>query len=166
MKRLRYENVGLDAADAEILEALIGNARISLTALARLVGLSPPSVSERIKRLEEAGVIRGYTLALDPEALGLPITAWLRIRPMPGQLAKVVEILRGMPEIVECDRVTGEDCFLARAHLASVEDLEAVIDEIIPYAMTNTAIVQSSPVPRRLPLVQPVKRGQGRGTPG
>lgn len=158
MQRLRYENESLDAFDARLLEALIDNARTSLTALARMVGLSPPSVSERIKRMEEAGVIRGYTLALDPEALGLPITAWLRIRPMPGQLAKVVEILRAMPEIVECDRVTGEDCFLARAHLASVEDLEAVIDEIIPYAMTNTAIVQSSPVPRRLPLVQPVRR--------
>ncbi len=158
MLRLRSENSRLDKVDEAILEALIANARISATALARLVGLSPPSVAERIKRMEEAGVIRGYTLALDPAALGLPLAAWIRIRPMPGQLAKVVEILRGMPEIVECDRVTGEDCFLARAHVASVEDLEAVIDEIIPFAMTNTAIVQSSPVPKRLPLVQPVRR--------
>ncbi len=154
----RIENTPLDPLDAKLLEALIKNARLSLAALARRVGLSPPSVAERIKRLEEAGVIRGYTLSVDPQALGLALTAWIRIRPLPGQLGHVLALLQQMPEVVECDRVTGEDCFLARAHLACMEDLEAVIDEIIPYAMTNTAIVQSSPVPRRLPLVQPQAR--------
>ncbi|MEL6965076.1 MAG: Lrp/AsnC family transcriptional regulator [Pseudomonadota bacterium] len=151
MKRLRYQNGGLDAVDEQLLKALIANVRTTNAELARLVGLSAPSVSERIKRLEEAGVIRGYTLTIDPEAVGLPVSAWLRIRPMPGQLQKVAEIVRGLPEIVECDRVTGEDCFLARAHVTSVQDLERIIDEIIPYAMTNTSIIQSSPVERRLP---------------
>lgn len=154
MKRLRYENGGLDDIDLRILSALIDNARVSLAELSRDVGLTPPSVSERIKRLEEAGVIGGYTVKINPEALGLPLAAWLRIRPIPGQLQKVAEILRGLPEVIECDRVTGEDCFIARAHVPSVEDLEALIDEIIPYAMTNTSIIQSSPVPRRLPVIQ------------
>ena len=153
MKRLRYESGPLDAVDARIVAALADNARISVADLSRRVGLSSPSVSERLKRLEEAGVIQGYTVRLNPEALGLPLAAWLRIRPVPGQLRKVAEILSGLPEIVECDRVTGEDCFIARAHVRSVEDLEALIDEIIPYAMTNTAIIQSSPVPRRLPPI-------------
>ena len=153
MKRLRYESGPLDAVDAGIVAALADNARISVADLSRQVGLSSPSVSERLKRLEEAGVIQGYTVRLNPEALGLPLSAWLRIRPVPGQLRKVAEILGGLPEIVECDRVTGEDCFIARAHVRSVEDLEALIDEIIPYAMTNTAIIQSSPVPRRLPPI-------------
>lgn len=153
MKRLRYENGPLDEIDASILSALIDNARISVAELSRQVGLSSPSVSERIKRLEESGVIGGYTVKVNPEALGLPLSAWLRIRPIPGQLQKVAEILRGLPEIVECDRITGEDCFIARANVRSVEDLEALIDEIIPYAMTNTSIIQSSPVPRRMPVI-------------
>lgn len=157
MKRLRYENGTLDDVDTRILHALIDNARISLAELARKVGLSPPSVSERIKRLEEAGVIRGYSAEIDPEALGYPLSAWLRIRPIPGQLHAVAELLRRLPEIVACDRITGEDCFMARAHVRSVEDLEALIDEIIPYAMTNSSIIQSSPVPRRLPPI-PTRR--------
>ena len=153
MKRLRYENEALDAVDESLLEALIANARISNAELARHVGLSAPSVAERIKRLEEAGVIDGFTIRINPEALGLPISAWLRIRPIPGQLHKVVDVLRALPEIVECDRITGEDCFVARAHVKSVLDLERLIDEVIPYAMTNTSIIQSSPVERRLPPI-------------
>ncbi len=153
MKRLRYENGEIDRTDTKLLDALVADARISIAELARLVGLSPPSVSERIKRLEEARVIEGYTVKIDPKALGLPLTAWLRIRPIPGQLHKVTEILQGLPNIVECDRITGEDCFIARAHIRSVEDLERLIDKIIPYAMTNTSIVQSSPVERRLPPI-------------
>ena len=151
MKRLRYENGDLDATDVRILDALVVDARMSIADLARSVGLSPPSVSERIKRLEEVGVIEGYTLTINPKALGLPIAAWLRIRPIPGQLQKVADILRGLPEIVECDRITGEDCFIARAHVQSVEELEKLIDQVIPHAMTNTSIIQSSPVKRRLP---------------
>ena len=151
MKRLRYENGGLDPTDLRILEELAADGRISIADLARKIGLSSPSASERLKRLEEAGVIEGYRVELNPSALGLPIAAWLRIRPIPGQLRKVADILRGLPEIVECDRVTGEDCFIAKAHLRDVGDLEKLIDQIIPYAMTNTSIIQSSPVKRRLP---------------
>ncbi len=159
MRRLRYENADLDATDARILEALIDDARISIAELARTVGLSPPSVSERIKRLEEAGVIEGYTLRINPKALGLPLAAWLRIRPIPGQFHKVAKILQRLPEIVECDRITGEDCFIARAHVRSMDDLGKLIDQVIPYAMTNTSIIQSSPVKRRLP---PIPGNDGR----
>ena len=153
MKRLRYENGTLDGIDVRILDALVAEARISVADLARAVGLSSPSVSERMKRLEEAGVIEGYTVRINPQALGLPLAAWLRIRPIPGELKRVAEILRGLPAIVECDRITGDDCFIARAHVRSVAELESLIDAIIPYAMTNTSIIQSSPVPRRLPPI-------------
>jgi Lrp/AsnC family leucine-responsive transcriptional regulator len=153
MKRLRYENGGIDPVDAKILRALATDARTSTAELSRAVGLSAPSVSERVKRLEESGVIEGYSVRINAAALGLPLAAWLRIRPIPGQLQKVAEILQGLPEIVECDRITGEDCFIARAHLRSVGDLERLIDQIIPYAMTNTSIIQSSPVERRLPPI-------------
>jgi Lrp/AsnC family transcriptional regulator, leucine-responsive regulatory protein len=153
MKRLRYENGEIDAVDARILAALVDDARASVAVLSRLVGLSAPTVSERIARLEEAGVIEGYTLTVSPKALGLPIAAWLRIRPVPGQLQRVAEILRELPEIVECDRITGEDCFIARAHVASIDALEKLIDQVIPYATTNTSIIQSSPIKRRLPPI-------------
>lgn len=153
MKRIRYENGEIDAIDAKILKTLAMNARVSIADLSRSIRLSGPTVAERIKRLEEAGVIETYTLTISPKALGLPIAAWLRIRPLPGQLQKVADILRGLPEIVECDRITGEDCFIARAHVPSVEALEKLIDHIIPHAMTNTSIIQSSPVKRRLPPI-------------
>lgn len=135
------------------------NARVSIADLARQIGMSAPSVSERMRRLEEAGVLSGYTVTVNPASLGLAISAWLRIRPIPGQLRKVAELLRALPEIVECDRITGEDCFLARAHVRDVEDLEALIDEIIPYATTSTSIVQSSTVPKRLPPI-PTRNGK------
>lgn len=153
MKRLRYQNAELDATDARILEALIEDARISIAELARSVRLSPPSVSERIKRLEESGVIEGYTLRINTEALGLPLGAWLRIRPLPGQVHKVAGLLGELREIVQCDRITGEDCFIARAHLRSMDDLETLIDRVLPFATTNTSIIQSSPVERRLPPI-------------
>jgi Lrp/AsnC family leucine-responsive transcriptional regulator len=165
MKRLRYENGDLDWIDARILDAMAANARISMAELARAVGLSAPSVAERLRRLEEAGVIEGYTITINPKALGLPINAWLRIRPIPGQLPRVAEILRGLPEVVECDRITGEDCFVARAYVGSVHDLERLIDELIPYAMTNTSIVQSSPVAKRLPPIVRRDRADTRAPP-
>ena len=153
MKRLGFENRPIDATDAKILQILSKDARISTAELARLVGLSAPSVAERMKRLEEAGIIEGYGARINCAALGLHLTAWLRVRPVPGELARVADILRSLPEIVECDRVTGEDCFVARAQLRSVAELERLIDRVIPFAMTNTAIVQSSPVERRLPAI-------------
>jgi Lrp/AsnC family leucine-responsive transcriptional regulator len=151
MKRLRFEDSDLDRVDAKLLAALAEDARVSVAELARRVRLSPPSVSERLRRLEEGGVIEGYTVRINPAALGLPIAAWLRVRPVPGEMKRVAEILQGLPEIVECDRVTGEDCFIARVHVKSMSHLEEVIDAVIPYAMTNTSIVQSSPVAKRLP---------------
>jgi len=157
MKRLRSETKPLDTTDVQILVALAVDARTSVADLARMVSLSPPTVSERIRRLEDAGVIEGYTVTINPKALGLPIAAWLRIRPTPGQHNKVADILRGLPEIVSCDRITGEDCFLARAYVRSVEDLERLIDVIMPFAMTNTSIIQSSPVPNRIPPIPSVK---------
>lgn len=152
MKRLRYEDGPIDAVDTRILKALAEDARISVADIARIVGLSAPSVSERIRRLEESGVIEGYTVRINAPGIGLPIAAWLRVRPLPGELAHVADILRDLSEIVECDRVTGDDCFIAKAHVRSMEHLEKVIDRIIPFAMTNTSIIQSSPVGRRLPV--------------
>ena len=142
---------GLDAIDVALLRALSEDARATMADLARTVGLSPPSVTERVRRLEEAGVVQGYGARIDPAALCLTLAAYVRVRPMPGQLRKVTEVLVGLDQVVECDRVTGEDCPIAKVHVRSVGELEAVIDEIMPYAMTNTSLIQSSPVTRRPP---------------
>jgi Lrp/AsnC family leucine-responsive transcriptional regulator len=151
MKRLRYRDQDIDAVDARLLRRLEGDGRTSIADLARALGMAAPSVAERLKRLEEAGVIRRFTVEIDPAALGYGLAAYIRIRPTTGQTGAVAKLLTELPEIVECDRITGDDCFIARAHVRSVEALERLIDRIVPYAQTNTSIIQSSPVRRRLP---------------
>jgi len=151
MNRLNYQIGAPDATDKLILCCLAENARQSNAAIARRAGLSAPSVAERIRRLEESGVITGYTARIAPEAIGYPIGALLRIRPVPGELHLVADLIRDTPEITACDRVTGDDCFVAQVNVTSVAHLEEVIDRLIPHAMTNTAIIQSSPVAGRLP---------------
>jgi Lrp/AsnC family leucine-responsive transcriptional regulator len=141
----------IDAIDCAILRLLGTEGRIPMTELGRRVGMSSPSVTERVRRLEDASVIRGYRAELDPAALGLGIGAYIRVRPMPGQLEHVARLLADIEAVVECDRVTGDDCFIARVHVASMQEIERIVDLIIPHAMTNTSIIQSSPVPRRLP---------------
>jgi Lrp/AsnC family leucine-responsive transcriptional regulator len=117
--------------------------------LARRLHLSPPTVAERLARLESAGVIRGYHADVDPAAVGYALSAVIRVRPAPRQLHKVAELVRGMPEVVECHRITGEDCYLIKAHVRDVGHLEELIDQLAPHGQTTTSIVQSSPVPPR-----------------
>ena len=140
---------GLDATNFRLLTELQADARVSLAELGRRVGLSSPAVAERLARLERDGVIRGYRTDIDPRALGLALSAVIRIRPAPRELRKVADVARETPEVVQCDRVTGEDCYLIRAHVRDVEHLEEVIDRFAVFGQTTTSIVQSSPVPGR-----------------
>ncbi len=139
----------MDGTDTALLIELQGDARLSLAELGRRVGLSSPAVAERLRRLEDSGVIVAHRAELNPEALGLALTSIIRIRPTPRQLPKVAELARDTPEIVECHRITGEDCFFVKAHVRDVHHLEELIDRFTPYGQTTTSIVQSSPVPRR-----------------
>jgi Lrp/AsnC family leucine-responsive transcriptional regulator len=113
--------------------------------------MSPPAVAERVQRLERAGVITGYHAEVDPARLGFPISAVVRIRPSPGQLARIPEIARDTPEVAECYRITGEDCYLLKLHLRAIDELEALLDRFTPYGLTTTSIVHSAPVRRRGP---------------
>jgi Lrp/AsnC family leucine-responsive transcriptional regulator len=143
----------LDRRNVELLNRLQRDPRIGIAELARQVGMSAPAVRERILRLEEVGIIRGYRLELDPVALGYPVSAYVRVRPAPGQLPKVVDLARSLPQVVECHRVTGEDCFVVRIHLPSIDDLDRLLDQFLAYGQTTTSIIQSTPVPlRSLPL--------------
>ena len=142
-----------DAVNVRILEELQCDPRLTMSELGRRVGMSSPAVTERVRRLEEAGIIRGYRLDLNPAALGLPIAAYVRIRPHAGQLPSIADLARQIPEIVECHRVTGEDCFVLKVHIPAIDQLDRLLDSFLPYGSTTTTIIQSSPVPlRSLPL--------------
>ena len=145
------QKVNLDSVDVQLLRLLSKDARSSIADLARSLNMSAPSVSERMRRLKESGVIQGFTIDIDPKALGYPLAFYIRIRPLPGQLANVVSLIPEIDAIVECERITGDDCFMAKAYLQSVDELEAIINRLLPYAQTNTSMIQSSPIERRLP---------------
>jgi len=152
-KRLQATENEIDAVDMRLLRILHEDARTSIADLARDLSMSSPSVSERLRRLKESGVIRAFTIELDPKLLGYGLSFYIRIRPLPGQLQKVVSVIRAIEAIIECDRVTGDDCFIAKVHVSSTDELEKIINRLIPYSQTNTSLIQSSPVERRLSLL-------------
>ena len=139
----------LDDVNLRLIGELQADARLSLAELGRRVGLSAPAVTDRLQRLRDAGVILGYRTEVDPRALGLALSVVLRVRPAPRQLAKVAEVARTSAEVVECHRITGEDCFFMKLHVRDVEHLEEVIDRFLPFGQTTTSIIQSSPVAAR-----------------
>jgi Lrp/AsnC family leucine-responsive transcriptional regulator len=141
----------LDKLDRQIIEILASDARISVKDLANRVNLSSPSTSERLKRLEERGVIRAFTVEIDPQALGYTLQAIVRVRPMPGKLHIVQKLIQEIPEFTECDKVTGDDCFVCRLYLLSIAELDGILDRVAESAETSTAIVKAQPVKRRLP---------------
>lgn len=146
-----YEGKLLDQINLRLLTELESDGRLSMAELGRRIGMSPPAVAERVQRLERAGVITGYRAELSPAGLGFPVSAVVRIRPSPGQLQRVREIAAETPEVGECHRITGEDCYLMRLHLRSIDELEDVLDRFTPHGQTTTSIVHSTPVARRGP---------------
>ena len=139
----------LDSTNLRLIAEMQEDARLTLAELGRRVGLSSPAVAERLGRLERDGVICGYRAEVDPRALGYALSAVIRIRPAPRQIAEVARRAQETPEVVECDRITGDDCFVMRAHVRDVDHLEEVIDRFTLFGQTTTSIVQSSPVPAR-----------------
>jgi Lrp/AsnC family transcriptional regulator, leucine-responsive regulatory protein len=139
----------LDDVDRLLIEELQADARLSLAELGRRVALSPPAVADRLRNLEERGAITGFAARVDPRALGYALTAVVRIRPSPRMIPKVADLARATPEVTECLRITGEDCFIMRVHVRDVGHLEELIDAFVLYGQTTTSIVQSSAVPLR-----------------
>jgi Lrp/AsnC family leucine-responsive transcriptional regulator len=139
----------LDELNTRILRELTADPRLRTTELARRLGVSTPTVRERVTRLEESGVIRGYRLEVDPGALGLPVAAWVRLRPGPGQIPKIIELAERTPEVVECHRISGEDCFLMRVQVAAIAGLEDVLDTFLVHGQTTSSFIVSTPVPPR-----------------
>jgi Lrp/AsnC family transcriptional regulator, leucine-responsive regulatory protein len=148
-----YEDSLLDEIDRRLLEELGEDGRLTMAELGRRVSLSPPAVAERVQRLERSGVITGYKAVIDPKAIGYPLAAVVRVRPASRQLHRIPEVARATPEVVECYRITGEDCFFLKLHLRSIDDLEEILDRFVVYGQTTTSLIHSSPVASRsLPL--------------
>ncbi len=143
----------LDQTDRKILGELAAEGRISFAELGRRVSLSPPAVAERVQRLERTGVITGYRAEIDPRALGYPLTAIVRIKPAARQLPRIPELAAEIPEISECHRITGEDCFFLKVHLRSIDDLSGLLDRFLVYGETTTSLIAASPIPRRDPPI-------------
>lgn len=141
----------IDDVDRQIIDLLAENARLSLKELAARVNLSSPSASERLKRLEERGVIRAFTVDVNPQSFGYALQAIVRIRPLPAQMSRVQQMIEDIPQFTECDKVTGDDCLVARLHVRSIEEMDEIIDRIGDKAETNTAIVKAQTLKRRLP---------------
>jgi Lrp/AsnC family leucine-responsive transcriptional regulator len=140
----------LDDIGWHILHELQANARISFAELGRRVGLSIPAVTERVRRMEEAEIITGYHAAVAPEKVGFPIQAFIRMSISGDASAKATELMKRLSEVVECHRGTGSDSFILKVRLQSIAHLEHVIEQLLPFGVTTTSIILSSPVTRRL----------------
>jgi len=143
--------MSLDDIDRRILTLLQQDGRMPVKVLAEQIGLSSPGASERLRRLEGRGVIRGFTVDVEPRTLGFSMQAIVRIKPLPGKLQAVQKLIEAIPEFAECDKVTGDDCFIGRLYLRSIEHLDHILERITDLAETSSAIVKSQPVKRRLP---------------
>ena len=138
----------LDSLGWKILHELQTDARISFAKLGRRVGLSTPAVAERIRRMEEEGIIRAYRAEIDLANVGLPITAFIRMSVVGNGLAKLTECVLAMPEVAECNRGTGEDSFILKVNTVSIEHLKDVIDRLTPFGPTSTSLVLESLIER------------------
>ena len=154
---LQTASAVLDATNLEILRQLTTHPGLAIRELARRVDMSAPAVNERVLRLKEAGVIRREWLEVDPQALGLGVTAYVRVRPMPGGLAKIIKLAQSTPEVVECHRVTGEDCLMMKVLAPDVQRLEGVLDRFLMHGNTTSSLIVSSPVPPRNPPLPEVR---------
>jgi Lrp/AsnC family transcriptional regulator, leucine-responsive regulatory protein len=137
----------IDDIDCEILAELQANARIAFAELGRRVGLSTPAVIERVRRLEESRVILGYRTLVDPARVGLPVRAFVKVTVAGDKLQKFAALVRNLPEVLECHRVTGAESFIAQIAVRDVTHMEEVIDSMMPYLATNTSMILASPVP-------------------
>ena len=151
---LRIAELLRDPRNVRLLQLLMANPRMSVSELARRIKMSPPSARERVQRLEEAGIIKGYRLETDPAALGYPIALFVRVRPMPGMLPNIVSLAQKLTQVTECYRITGEDCFILKIHLDELANLDRILDQFLALGQTTTSLIQSVPVPpRTLPIL-------------
>jgi len=140
----------LDETGWQLLRELQQNARLSFSELGQRIGLSSPAVAERIRRMEDAGIITGYRAEINAAKVGYPITAFIRLNPFGDRSTRISAAVSHMPEVLECYRVTGEDCHIMKVMVSSVEHLEALLDQLAHYGQSTTSIVLSVPANKRV----------------
>lgn len=140
----------MDNIDWKLLDELQNDARTSYAELGRRVGLTTPAVIERVRKLEDAGIILGYRAEIDIAKIGLPITAFVRMSITGIDYSQIIETVESSDEVLECHRATGGDSFIMKVAVADVGHLQTIIDKLTPYGITTTSIVLSSPVKRRI----------------
>ena len=144
----------LDDIDRRMIAELYLDARLRVAELGRRVGLSPPAVTERLRRLTGSGAVR-FHAEVAPRALGYTICAIVRISPTTRDLKLIPDIARQLPQVTECYRITGDDCYFMKLHLRSIDELEPILDQFTPLGRTTTSIVNATPVPARpLPVTE------------
>lgn len=141
-------SLALDAKDVAILVALQEDGRQPLSALGRSIGLSQPAMSERVKRLEDLGIITGYAAKVSLPALGLTMMAIIRLRTSHGQIRGCLKRFAELPNIIEVHRVTGDDCFVLKAIVPAPEDLAGIVDAIGEFGAVTTSLVLKSEPPK------------------
>ncbi len=140
----------IDEIDWKILVELQDDARTSYAELGRRIGLTTPAIIERIRKMEDAGIITGYRVEIDTAKVGLPVTAFIRMSITGVDYSHIIETVKESNEVLECHRGTGGDSFIIKVAVSDVEHLQTIIDKLTPYGITTTAIVLSSPVKRRV----------------
>ncbi len=151
----------LDKTGQQLLRELQENARLSFSELGRRVGLSTPAVVERMRRLEEAGLVTGYRAEVSPERIGLPVTAFIRLFTTAKEYPRFLALAGAMPEILECYHVTGGESFMLKVVVESLVHLESVIARVSPFGETATSVVLSAPIKKRM-LARPATDGTGK----
>ncbi len=146
---MAFDTSAPDKIGWQILEELQQNGRLSFAELGRRVGLTLPAVAERVRKMEDAGIITSFHADVDPTKIGLPIAAFIRISVVGDVFARVAKAVRDMPEVLECHRGTGADSFTLKVAVESVQHLESLIDRLTPFGTTSTSIVLSTLVKHR-----------------
>ncbi len=162
----------LDQIGWHILEEMQENARIPFAELGRRVGLSTPAVAERVRNMEDAGIIRGYRAEVDAKVCGYNISAFIRVSVAGDKLQHFVDIAKACPEVLECHRVTGAESFVLKMAVTDMNHLESAIDSLMPYVATTTSMILSSAIvwgpvrPREEKPVEVATKGRKKKTKG
>lgn len=151
MNRSRYLNRHIDQVDRSIIAALTEDGRMTTKAVAEKIGMSSPSVTDRVNKMKDAGAITGFAVVVDPKAFGLNVEAHMKIHALPSEGGRVAKMLQDTPEVIQADQITGKDCFQVKVVVRDATELHSVIARFEPFASVDAAIVMANTVPRRLP---------------
>lgn len=144
----------IDVINWKIIKALQENARISYADLGKKVHLSAPAVAERVRKMEESGLIKGFSVKVDLDKVGFPIVALVQCHIFRTKELEFKELVLSFPEVIECYNVTGEQAFIIKIAVQSMSDLDRILDDFCTLSDTNTMVVLSTPIHRSMPDIK------------